>query len=78
MVHHPHITLKEVADIQVPVLVLVGDHDMVKEAHSKELAATIPHAQLQVIHGSHFIANENYKEYNQCVLAFLKKFPIVL
>lgn len=78
MVHYPHISLEAIKQIQVPTLVLVGSNDMVKSAHSKELADTIPNAELQILQGSHFLVNEAYQEYNECVLTFLKKHAHVL
>ncbi|PUZ23363.1 alpha/beta hydrolase [Chitinophaga parva] len=39
--------------IQMPVLLLVGDKDVVSVAHTQEIAQTIPHGQLAVLPGGH-------------------------
>ena len=44
---------------------------MIKDVHTRLIAQSIPNAELVLIEGSHFIANEKPEEFNQAVLAFL-------
>ena len=46
-----------------------------KESHTREIAANIPNAELTIIKGGHFIANQRPTEFNRAVDAFLKKLP---
>jgi len=60
--------------IQVPTLVLVGEHDLITPpAEAKALAAAIPNAQLEVIPESgHMAPYENPAAANAVILRFLK------
>ena len=51
-------------------------HDMIKDAHTRLIARSIPGAELVLIDGSHFIANEKPEEFNQAVLRFLNDFSL--
>ncbi len=72
MVNEPNIKPSELSKITVPTLVICGTKDMIKESHSKEIAANIPGAKLEIIRGNHFIASNRPKEFNQTVDDFLK------
>lgn len=73
MVNDPDIKPEELAAIKAPTLVIAGTDDMIKESHTKLIAANIPGAELAFIKGDHFIANRNPTEFNQKVLEFLQK-----
>ena len=45
--------------------------DMIKEGHTRLIAAHIPDARLVFIEGDHFIAYKCPEEFNKAVLAFL-------
>lgn len=72
MVNEPNIKPSELSKITEPTLVICGTKDMIKESHSKEIAASIPGAKLEIIRGNHFIASNRPKEFNQAVDDFLK------
>lgn len=72
MVNEPNIKPSELSKITVPTLVICGTKDMIKESHSKEIAASIPSAKLEIIRGNHFIASNRPKEFNQTVDDFLE------
>ncbi len=72
MVNEPNIKPSELAEITCPTLVICGTRDMIKEAHTKEIAASIPNAQLKIITGNHFVANRRPAEFNRTVDEFLK------
>lgn len=71
MVNDPHVKPEELAKIQCPTLVVAGDDDMIKDEHTRLIASAIPGAQLSILPGSHFVANENPKAFNEAVLRFL-------
>ena len=72
MVNEPNINPRELSEITCPTLVICGTRDMIKEAHTKEIAANIPNAQLKIITGNHFIANKHPAKFNRAVDEFLK------
>ena len=73
MVNEPHIEPSELARLTMPVLVIAGTKDMIKEFHTKLIYKSLPNAQLNIIEGDHFIANKNYEAFNRVVERFLKK-----
>ena len=73
MVNEPNISPAELSKITVPTLVICGKRDMIKESHTKEIAANIPSAKLSIIKGNHFIANKRAAAFNKEVDAFLKE-----
>lgn len=72
MVNEPHITPEELATLTRPTLVIAGTNDMIREDHTRLIAESIPHAQLTLIPGNHFIAAQNPKAFNQAVYDFLR------
>lgn len=72
MVGQPDIRPQELAQLKMPVLVVAGTRDMIRDAHTREIAASIPGATCYIIDGSHFIAKESSAAFNGRVLAFLK------
>ena len=71
MVNDPNVEPSELSAIQARTLVIAGTHDMIKDAHTRLIAGSIPDAELVLIDGSHFIANERAEEFNRIVLRFL-------
>lgn len=71
MVNEPHIEPSELAKLTMPVLVIAGTKDMIKESHTKLIYKSLPNAQLSLIEGDHFIANKNPKSFNAAVEKFL-------
>ena len=55
----------------MPVLVVAGTKDMIKTAHTRQIAAAIPHAALRLLKGDHFIAAKSSAAFNAVVLDFL-------
>ena len=72
MVNDPNVKPEELSRIQSQTLVIAGDNDMIKDKHTRLIAKSIPHAELCIIHGDHFIANKNPEAFNEAVLRFLK------
>jgi len=68
----PALTTNDLAHIQAPTLVLVGDQDWVAAEHSVQMFESIPGAQLCIIPGaSHGAPFEKAPLVNQIVLDFL-------
>ena len=71
MVHEPNIPLSELGRIRVPTLVIAGTEDMIRDSHTREIAAGIADAQLAIVPGDHFIANREPDAFNRAVEEFL-------
>lgn len=69
----PHITLDEVRRVTMPVLVVVGDDDLVSLSHTVELYENLPDAALAVIpFASHTVLMERPDVVNPLVVDLLK------
>ncbi len=73
MVNEPNIEPTELSKITAPTLVICGTSDMVKDAHTKEIAGSIKNAKLTLIKGNHFIASKRPEEFNRAVDEFLSE-----
>ena len=73
MVNEPHIDPSELGRLTMPVLVISGKKDMIKESHTKLIYKSLPNAQLNIIEGDHFIAEKNPETFNNVVEHFLEK-----
>ena len=73
MVNEPHIEPSALARLTMPVLVVVGTKDMIKESHTRHIYKSLPNAQLNIIEGDHFVANKNFGAFNGVVERFLGK-----
>lgn len=71
MVNEPNIKPSELVRITAPTLVICGTRDMIKEAHTKEIAESLPNAKLAIVKGNHFIADKNPSAFNKEVEDFL-------
>lgn len=59
--------------LEMPALVIVGEHDMIWDAHSRRIAAELPNATFLRIGGaSHFCAAEAPARFNVALLRFLR------
>ena len=71
MVKEPDIHPEQLKTVAVPALVIAGTRDMIKEKHTRLLAASLPDSSLVFIPGDHFIAAKKTAAFNQAVFAFL-------
>ena len=77
MVNDPNIRPEELSENKIPSpespfikmkkLVIAGDKDMIKDEHTRLIYANLPNAEIRVLHGTHFIAKEEYQEFNRAV-----------
>ncbi len=67
MLEEPDIRPSSLAQIRIPVLVLAGEHDIIKTTHTKLIARQLPDAQLVIIpdedHGSYIIHSDKLYPY---------------
>lgn len=73
MVNEPQIEPAELSRLTMPVLVVAGTKDMIKESHTRLIYKSLPNAQLSILEGDHFVANKNPEAFNKAVAEFLKK-----
>lgn len=71
MVNDPNVKPEELSRIQCPTLIVAGDKDMIKDQHTRLIAQSIPGAELSIIPGNHFVANQHPEAFNEVVLRFL-------
>ena len=71
MVTQPNIDPLSLRSLRMPVLVVAGDNDMIKESHTRAIAAPIPNGKLVFLPGDHFVARRNPQAFNTLVLDFL-------
>lgn len=71
MVTQPHIKEAELSGLTMPTLVVAGEKDVIRERHTRAIAAAIPGSQLAILPGDHYVARRNWQEFNPLVLEFL-------
>lgn len=73
MVNEPNIDPAELSRLTMPVLVVAGNNDMIKDAHTRLIHNNLPNAQLSILKGDHFVANKHPEAFNKVVVEFLRK-----
>lgn len=72
--HQPHIAIADLARIQAPTLVMAGDRDVIRNAHTLQMFDALPKAQLEIFHGAtHMIPQQDPQRFNSTVLDFFGK-----
>ena len=72
MNRYPNLTVEQLTHIQIPVLVVAGDHDAISLEHTTALFKSLPHAQLWIVPGaSHFVVIEQPEAVGREVIEFL-------
>lgn len=72
MVNDPNIDPAELKNLTMPTLVIAGTKDMIRESHTRRIAASIPNSRLCLLPGDHFVANKAPKLFNEAVELFLR------
>jgi pimeloyl-ACP methyl ester carboxylesterase len=69
----PNYSARDLAEIQVPVAIVQGEHDeFIKPEHADYLARSIPRAELILLPGvSHFAPLQRPEQFNGAMRAFL-------
>ncbi len=74
MIDQPNIPYISLKQIHCPVLVMAGDHDMIKPEHTLKIFQSIPGASLCIFPDSnHGVCQQHPKLFNETVLTFLTK-----
>lgn len=71
MLKEPQITARELESIPVPVLLLAGERDMVRESHTRYLASKIKDSRLNILPGE---GHGSYIVHSRKLYYFIKKF----
>ena len=72
LLNYPRMKATDLAGISAPTLVLAGEKDLIKDAHSRLIASSIPHGQVQILPGlTHYAPQEAPAVFNAAVLGFL-------
>ena len=72
ILHSPFLTEKRLKKITVPVLLMAGTHDLIKESHTRLIAKYIPKSQLILIKGgTHQGFFKKKERYTGAILDFL-------
>lgn len=70
----PHINPNSLKNIKAPTLVMAGQHDVIKENHTKLIAEKIPKSKLVIFKGAGHEAPEEISElFNETVLNFFEQ-----
>jgi pimeloyl-ACP methyl ester carboxylesterase len=74
MLYQPNIPFADLNQILCPVLVMAGDHDIIKPEHTLKIFQSIPNASLCIFPDSnHGVCQQHPDLFNETVLNFLKK-----
>ena len=70
---YPNFTKEQLKQIKVPVLIVVGDHDLIAIDQTIAMFNSIPHSQLFIVPGAtHFVPIEKSRLINSEVISFLR------
>ena len=73
MLKHPNIAPSSLNKIKNPVLVIAGEHDVIKPTHTEMISKSIPNSKLLMVEkGTHFIPFQNPDLLNKAIVDFLK------
>jgi len=74
MLNEPNIPFRTLEQIHCPVLVMAGDHDIIKPEHTLKIFQAIPTASLCIFPDSnHGVCQQHPKLFNETVLTFFSK-----
>ena len=71
MLKHPKLSFSDLKKIKSKTLVIAGSKDVVKDAHTREIAANIKGSHLKIVNGDHFAPLKRHTETNNLILGFL-------
>jgi len=74
MIDQPNIPFASLKQIHCPVLVMAGDHDMIKPEHTLKIFQSIPGASLCIFPDSgHGVCQQHPKLFNETVFTFFTR-----
>jgi pimeloyl-ACP methyl ester carboxylesterase len=72
--NQPHIPLSDLANIQVPTLVMAADRDVIRDEHTLSMFHALPKSQLAIFPGAtHMIPEQDPARFNTTILDFFDK-----
>ena len=72
MVKDPNIPEEDLCRVEAETLVIAGAKDMIKDRHTRRIAAGIAKSRLVILEGDHFIAERRPEPFNRAVAEFLR------
>jgi len=72
MVNDPNIPKEDLSRVEAETLIIAGTRDMIKERHTRRIAAGIAKSRLIFLEGDHFIAEKRPEPFNRAVADFLR------
>ena len=72
MATQPDIPARRLSELTMPTLVIAGTHDLIREKHTRLIAASLPNGRLALLPGGHAVAKEHPEAFNRVVLDFLQ------
>jgi pimeloyl-ACP methyl ester carboxylesterase len=77
MVFEPDIKREQLEKISIPVLIMAGEYDIIKEAHTRAIARTIPDSTLKIIKSAgHMSFRYNPQQFIDNINEFLDKYHL--
>lgn len=74
VLYHPDMAPEDLKDIQIPVLVISGDHDLVKMEHTLAIFQALAQSQLAIFPGSsHAVLQESPQLFNNTIIRFFMR-----
>ena len=74
LLKYPQMQPDQLRAITAPVLVLAGEKDIIREAHTRLIARSIPRGEVVILPGlTHYAPQENGPLFNETVLGFLRR-----
>lgn len=71
MMTQPQIDPAALSRLTMPVLVVAGEDDVIREDHTRLIANSIPGSRLEILPSDHFVARHHWQLFNPLVLEFL-------
>lgn len=53
MLEQPHIDINDLKKMDIPTMIIAGDHDVIQKRHTEKMHHHIPHAQLIILKNKH-------------------------
>ena len=72
MVHPYGVRMEDLERLTMPTMIIVGEHDLIREKQTRAMAAHIPDCRVEVFRdGDHFVAAKQPSRFNRTVIEFL-------
>jgi len=73
MIKEPQIQYDELSKVKIPVLILAGEHDMIKESDTLKMGESLPYSVVKIIkQGNHFLLRDSFQKTSHEIMCFLE------